>query len=147
MTRMSSIGAGLVVLLASAAAFALSPAQCSYFAVGGKTAICHATGSSSNPFVPMEVAVVGCSRGHSTHHTDYVAVGDPSCQGGGCLATDAPCDATLPCCTGTCTGGVCVAACSPIGGPCSTHDDCCSGSCCSPVCTPSGGCGGGGVGE
>ena len=40
----------------------------------------------------------------------HIAVGDPQCQGGGCLPEIAPCDATLPCCDGLqCTNGVCTA--------------------------------------
>lgn len=40
----NSIRALAAVLLASAPAFALTPAQCEHFAVDGHTTICHATG-------------------------------------------------------------------------------------------------------
>lgn len=88
----------------------LSAAQCDYFAVDGRVQICHATGSRTRPYTILKVAEAACVSAHANHPGDYVAVGDPSCQGGGCLPADAPCDATLPCCDGlTCEAGTCVA--------------------------------------
>ena len=61
------------------------------------------------------------------HAGDYVAVNDPTCQGGGCLPANAPCDATLPCCSGfSCVSGTCQANvsdhCSPD--PCQNDGIC-----------------------
>lgn len=86
---------------------ALTVAQCNGFQVDGKVQICHRTGSSKNPWRMLEVDVAGCN-GHALHVGDYVAVNDPTCQGGGCLPENAPCDATLPCCDGfQCVDGTC----------------------------------------
>lgn len=95
----------------------ITAAQCEYFAVNGKVQVCHATGSSSNPYKIIKIAVAGCQNGHTGHTGDYVTSSDPAsplydptCSGGGCVPTGAPCDATLPCCDGnTCEAGVCVA--------------------------------------
>jgi hypothetical protein len=86
----------------------LTADQCVAFAVDGKTRICHATGAGHHPFTSLNVSIDGCESGHSNHPHDYVAVGDPSCRGGGCLPQSAPCDDTLPCCDGlTCSAGKC----------------------------------------
>lgn len=91
--------------------YAINANQCVYFATGGKVSICHATGSAKNPFVLIETSEQACVNGHADHPGDYVAVGDPTCQGGACLPSEAPCDATLGCCAGlTCVDGTCVAA-------------------------------------
>jgi hypothetical protein len=87
----------------------LTTSQCSYFAVDGKTQICHATASEKNPYTSINVDAAGCAD-HAAHPGDYVAVNDPGCTGGSCLPKDAPCDATLPCCDGlTCQNGICAA--------------------------------------
>ena len=99
----------VVVLFCSAgAARALTPDQCTYFSNGGHTPICHHTGSATQPFIFLNATVQACVA-HAEHPIiDYVAVGDPNCQGVGCLPTGAPCDATLPCCDGlACSNGVC----------------------------------------
>lgn len=86
----------------------LTAAQCSYFDVNGKDTICHHTSSLTHPYTIIKTSEQGCINGHSGHAADYIAFGDPTCQGGGCLPVDAPCDATLPCCDGlTCQGGTC----------------------------------------
>lgn len=97
---------------------ALTADQCDYFDVNGKIQICHYTGSGSHPYKILKTSVQGCAHGHAGHPDDYVAVDDPTCQGGGCLPTGAPCDATLPCCSGSsCQAGTCV------------HDPCASNPC------------------
>jgi len=83
------------------------------FDVNGKDTICHHTGSAQHPFTILKTSQQGCIDGHAQHPQDYVAVGDPTCQGGGCLPQGAPCDASLPCCSGsTCQSGTCVSACA-----------------------------------
>ena len=89
---------------------ALTAAQCDHFAVDGKTQICHRTSSTKHPFTIIRVSESACVNAHVAHAGDYVAVGDPDCNGGGCLPSGAPCDETLPCCEGaTCTDGYCQA--------------------------------------
>ena len=101
----------------SSAQAALIDAQCEFFDVNGHVQICHHTGSVNHPFTIIRTSVQGCIHGHAGHTQDYVAVGDPTCQGGGCLPATAPCDATLPCCDGsTCESGTCqltAATCDP----------------------------------
>ncbi len=102
---------------------ALTAEQCEYFDVNGTVQICHSLGNGK--FKILKLSDQGCINGHTSHAADYVAVGDPTCQGNGCLPQDAPCDATLPCCDGsTCTNGVCVAAdpCNP--NPCGYGEAC-----------------------
>jgi hypothetical protein len=87
---------------------ALIDEQCEFFDVDGQVQICHHTSSVNHPFVIIKTSVQACINGHAGHAQDYVAVGDPTCQGGGCLPETAPCDETLPCCDGTtCVSGVC----------------------------------------
>jgi hypothetical protein len=96
-----------VFLCPYAATYALTPEQCEYFSRGGKTAVCHATGSAKNPFELVRVSVEACVKGHSDHSEDFVAF-DDSCQAGSCLPAGSPCDATLGCCEGlACSNGVC----------------------------------------
>jgi hypothetical protein len=86
---------------------ALSPAQCSYFEVGGKTAICHATRSAENPFVLINIPLEACIASHAGHPQDFVALGG-SCEQPTTLPLGAPCDATLACSEGlACTAGIC----------------------------------------
>ena len=98
------VGVGL-----ASVAHALTEAQCEFFELNGKVEICHATDSATNPYVPVTVSVNACVKGFAEQHpADFIAVDDPQCQGGGCLPSDAPCDATLPCCEPqVCTAGVC----------------------------------------
>ncbi|APR82662.1 fibronectin type III domain protein [Minicystis rosea] len=100
----------------------LTAAQCSYFDVNGKDTICHYTGSAAHPYTIIKTSEPGCINGHAGHSHDYIAVNDPTCQGGGCLPTDAPCDATLPCCTGSCVNGTCVDPCAER--PCENGGTC-----------------------
>jgi len=114
MNRISPFAlAVLVILLVGAASasvtHAVTPEQCQYFAVGGKVQICHATQSARYPYVILNVSENACIEGHCGHPYDFVAVGDPTCQGLGCLPGFTPCDATLPCCDGlSCSNGVCM---------------------------------------
>jgi hypothetical protein len=86
---------------------ALTEEQCSYFAVNDKVTICHRTASSKNPYVIIRTNYQSCG-GHSLHEGDYVAVGDPTCNGQGCFPAGAPWDGSVECCEGlTPIDGVC----------------------------------------
>ena len=68
-----------------------------------KVTICHHTGSASHPYTIIKTSEQGCVSGHAGHSGDYITSTDPSsptydptCQGGGCLPVNAPCDATDP---------------------------------------------------
>ncbi|WP_437681990.1 calcium-binding EGF-like domain-containing protein [Sorangium sp. So ce131] len=95
---------------------ALTPEQCNYFDVNGTVQICHHTGSTTKPYTIVRVSEQACVNAHSAHSGDYVTsldpnspLYDPTCGGQGCLAVNAPCDATVPCCDGlTCQSGTCV---------------------------------------
>ncbi|HTN83587.1 MAG TPA: calcium-binding EGF-like domain-containing protein [Sorangium sp.] len=102
---------------------ALTAAQCSYFDVNGKVTICHHTGSVNHPYTIIKTSEQSCVNGHAGHAHDYVAVGDPTCQGSGCLPVNAPCDATLPCCDGLlCQNGTCTDSCASA--PCQNGGAC-----------------------
>lgn len=88
---------------------ALTDEQCGFFAENGRVQICHRTSSARNPYVIIRTSEAGCVNGHADHAGDYVAVGDPDCNGGGCLPVTAPCDPLVPCCEGlVCEEGYCV---------------------------------------
>lgn len=111
---------------------ALSSAQCQYFTRDtGSTQICHYD-SYQRKFIPTTVNQQSCCH-HTGHSKDYVASGDPTCTGGGCIPIGAPCDSTLKCCSGgTCSNGKCApAACIPIGGRCTLliGAPCCGNGC------------------
>ncbi|WP_438004073.1 FG-GAP-like repeat-containing protein [Sorangium sp. So ce321] len=94
---------------------ALTPEQCNYFDVNGTVQICHKTSSGTKPYTIVRISDQACINGHSAHAGDYVTsldpsspLYDPTCGGLGCLAVNAPCDATVPCCDGlTCQSGTC----------------------------------------
>ncbi|WP_437950182.1 FG-GAP-like repeat-containing protein [Sorangium sp. So ce296] len=94
---------------------ALTPEQCNYFDVNGTVQICHRTSSATKPYTILRVNEQACINAHSAHAGDYVTSLDPSspsydptCGGQGCLAVNAPCDPTVPCCDGlTCQSGAC----------------------------------------
>ncbi|MDC3956015.1 calcium-binding EGF-like domain-containing protein [Polyangium jinanense] len=110
----------------------LTDAQCSFFDVNGKNQICHYTGSANHPYTIIKTSEQGCINGHAIHANDYIAVGDPTCQGGGCLPATAPCDATLPCCDGlTCQNGTCVDLCAGV--TCTASDACHVAGTCDPA--------------
>ncbi|XXT15897.1 EGF domain-containing protein [Sorangium sp. So ce429] len=94
---------------------ALTPEQCNYYDVNGTVQICHKTGSATKPYTIIRVSDQACINGHSGHAHDYVtsldpssSLYDPTCGGQGCLAVNAPCDPTVPCCDGlSCQSGTC----------------------------------------
>ncbi|WP_437586226.1 FG-GAP-like repeat-containing protein [Sorangium sp. So ce1000] len=94
---------------------ALTPEQCNYFDVNGTVQLCHRTGSATKPYTIIRVSEQACVNAHSAHAGDYVTstnpsspTYDPTCGGQGCLAVNAPCDPTVPCCDGlTCQSGTC----------------------------------------
>ncbi|WP_434041805.1 MULTISPECIES: LamG-like jellyroll fold domain-containing protein [Sorangium] len=94
---------------------ALTPEQCNYYDVNGTVQICHKTGSATKPYTIVRVNEQACINAHSAHADDYVTsldpsspLYDPTCGGQGCLAVNAPCDPTVPCCDGlTCQSGTC----------------------------------------
>jgi len=95
---------------------ALTAEQCSYFAADGKITLCHATSSAKHPYTVLKVSESACIESLAKNPNDYVAVNDPTCNGGGCLPEAAPCDATVPCCEGlSCDSGKCV---KPAKDPC-----------------------------
>lgn len=105
---------------------ALTADQCMYYASSGATQICHYTGAARHPFTVLRTSEAACVNAHANHDHDYVAVGDPTCSGGGCLPESAPCDAFLPCCDGfACSNGTCKSVCAagevlcPDGNRCS----------------------------
>ncbi|HTN84185.1 MAG TPA: hypothetical protein VL242_10880 [Sorangium sp.] len=159
-TSLSLAGAGAFVLVGcssgdgtptdpgehvGAAESALTPEQCEYFDVNGKVRICHKTNSVNHPYTVLKVSEQACINAHAQHADDYVAVGDPTCQGGGCLPLLAPCDSTLPCCSGkTCVLGLCVATCIPTtcaaqGEICGTIPDGCGDTLNCSACADGGG--------
>jgi hypothetical protein len=90
------------------AASALSADQCQYFETNGRTTICHATGSATNPYVLIKVSESACVNAHANHPSDFVDVNGGNCNGAACLPETAPCDPTLPCCGNlSCTDGTC----------------------------------------
>jgi hypothetical protein len=114
------------------AAGELSDAQCAYFAAAGKVTVCHHTGSARKPYHVLTVDAAGCG-GHADHDGDYVAYGDPTCNGQGCRPAGAPHDGTVECCEGLAPqGGLCAPvqpACDPLytcvaapGCPCDLAD-------------------------
>lgn len=108
----------------------LTAEQCDYFEVGGTTRICHATGSSRNPYVLISVSRQACVAAHAAHARDYVAVDNPPCSGQGCLPAGAPCDPTVPCCEGfECRAGACAPTDLCVGVTCSPSDQCHAASC------------------
>jgi hypothetical protein len=111
---------------------ALTDDQCDFFDADGHVQICHHTSSITHPFTIIKTSVQGCVDGHAGHAQDYVAVGDPTCQGGGCLPVTAPCDDTLPCCDGlTCQNGTCVDLCAGV--VCTPSDTCHAAGICNPA--------------
>jgi cysteine-rich repeat protein len=110
----------------------LTAAQCDYFKVNGKVRICHATTSSTHPFTVINISTSECIHTHALHARDYVAVGDPTCQGGGCLPAGAPADPTLPCCGGLVVqNGVCTDLCAGV--TCTASDSCHVAGTCDPA--------------
>jgi cysteine-rich repeat protein len=112
-------------------ASALTEAQCLFFDVNGTDLICHATNSSSNPYVLIRVSENACVQAHANHPGDYVSVDDPTCNGSGCLPLNAPCDPLVPCCGGgLCSNGVCTDLCAGV--TCTASDSCHEAGTCDP---------------
>lgn len=112
---------------------ALTDDQCNHYQVGGKVTICHATGSTKNPFVVITVATKGCINGHADHPNDRIAV-DGDCGPNACLAGLSPCDANVPCCDGfACVSGTCQATDLCAGKDCSGASDQCNVGECDPA--------------
>jgi len=117
MTGCSSESSPVTVSQSNAA---LTEDQCNFFDVNGSVQVCHHTSSTTHPFSIIRVSEQACIHAHAGHAGDYITstdpdstLFDPTCQGQGCLATDAPCDATLPCCDGlTCSNGTCAPQCT-----------------------------------
>ncbi|XXX73182.1 FG-GAP-like repeat-containing protein [Sorangium sp. So ce134] len=87
---------------------ALTSDHCDDYDVNGLILMCHRNGSTTYPYTILKVNLL-CLPAHLLHLGDYIALGDPTCHGDGCLPKGAPCDATVPCCDGlTCHGGTCV---------------------------------------
>lgn len=103
----------------STASAELTAEQCMYFQDGGRTTICHATGSAQNPIVQIKVATSACVNAHAGHAGDFIAV-DGSCGPGACLAEESPCDATLSCCDGLACGAS--GRCEPAFSGCVSED-------------------------
>ncbi|WP_437931582.1 DNRLRE domain-containing protein [Sorangium sp. So ce291] len=81
---------------------------CTLLAVNGKVQICHHSGSGSHPYTILQASKDACILEHVGHLHDYIAVGNPSCSGNGCLPVNASCDGTIPCCgNSSCTNDVC----------------------------------------
>ena len=111
MTRVARLaGVGSIALFCgflSGDAGALTPEQCEYFQVDGRTAICHATGSASRRYILINAGQNACVMAHASHENDFVAIGG-SCDAPGALPAGAPCDATLACSDGlSCVAGMC----------------------------------------
>jgi hypothetical protein len=131
---------------------ALSTDQCAYFETNGTTTICHATNSTTNPYVLIRVSESACVNAHANHPRDFIDVSGGSCNGAACLPETAPCDATLPCCGNlTCTSGTCTCPsgqtfcdvtcvdltsdpnnCGGCGAACATGAQCINGACTNP---------------
>jgi len=103
----------------STSAAELTADQCMYFQDGGRTTICHATGSARNPIVQIKVATSACVNAHADHAGDFIAV-NGNCGPDACLAADSPCDATLPCCDGFTCGAS--GRCEPVFRGCVSED-------------------------
>ncbi|WP_437721102.1 FG-GAP-like repeat-containing protein [Sorangium sp. So ce861] len=86
---------------------ALTADHCNDFDVNGTILMCHKNGSATYPYTILKINLL-CLPAHLLHLGDYIALGDPTCNGDGCLPEGAPCNATAPCCDGlTCHHGTC----------------------------------------
>jgi len=103
--------------------------DCNESVVGKKITICHHTGSATNPYVGITIAVKGCIAGHQAQHPEDLNPVDGACPV--CVADGHACLEDGACCGGTCTNGICsVPQCTASGGSCTGGTDCCSGECC-----------------
>ena len=105
--------------------------DCNESVVGKKISICHHTGSATNPYVGITIAVKGCIAGHQAQHPLDLNPVNGQCPT--CIADDIACIDDAACCSGFCNDyGVCdqPPSCVPTGGGCSGNADCCSLTCC-----------------
>ena len=111
---------------------ALTAAECNFFDSNGKVRICHATPSSKNPYIILQVSDSGCINGHVAHLNDYVATAtDLDCHGGGCFPVGAPADPKIPCCPAlVAKNGVCTDLCAGV--TCTALDQCHTAGVCDP---------------
>ncbi|MFY0572700.1 FG-GAP repeat domain-containing protein [Archangium lansingense] len=117
---------------AGSADSALTAAQCDYFGANGKVRICHKTGSTKKPYTSIEISEQACINDHSQHAGDYVAIDDPTCQGGACLPAGSPWDPTVPCCENLVVqNGVCTDLCADV--VCTASDQCHEAGTCDPA--------------
>ncbi|WP_437605734.1 FG-GAP-like repeat-containing protein [Sorangium sp. So ce834] len=109
---------------------ALTPNHCDDFDVNGTILMCHRNGSTTYPYTILKINLL-CLPAHLLHLGDYIALGDPTCHGDGCLPEGAPCDATVPCCDGTqCINGTCQDPCAGV--TCAASDQCHAAGTCDP---------------
>jgi hypothetical protein len=122
----------------------LTAQQCTAAAIDGKVGLCHATGSGSNPYVHIEVAVSACINGHAKKHPDDFISNDPNCArcGNGVVEVGETCDPPSSCPTSCDDGNVCsadqlsgsAATCTAICqhtpiSVCRSGDGCCASGC------------------
>ncbi|HTN92375.1 MAG TPA: VCBS repeat-containing protein [Sorangium sp.] len=110
---------------------ALTPAQCEHYDVNGTILMCHKTSRTTHPYTILKIKLA-CLPAHLLHLGDYIALGDPTCNGDGCLPQGAPCNATVPCCDGTqCINGTCQEdLCEGV--TCTASDQCHAAGTCDP---------------
>ena len=103
--------------------------DCNEAVVGKKISICHHTGSATNPYVGITIAVKGCIAGHQAQHPEDLNPVDGECPT--CVADGGACLEDGACCGGSCIDGTCQPpVCEEAGACCASDSDCCSGSCC-----------------
>src|SRR5207237_2190324 len=79
----------------------------------------------------VKISESGCIQAHAGHPGDYISIGDPTCQGKGCLPLNAPCDPNVPCCgNGVCQNGACIDLCAGV--TCEAPDQCHTVGVCNP---------------
>lgn len=94
-----------------------------------KVAICHATGSKTNPYVLIQVSANATKQGHGGHEGDIIPApkdqsGKPYCPGAGGCKDDNECGTGKTCKDGVCE---CGAGSKPCGDACIPEKDCCTG--------------------
>ena len=113
---------------------ALTAVECVIlFELNGTSDICHATGSSKNPYVHIRTSDEGCINGHSNHAGDFADTQTGTCAGAGCFPVGAPCELTgiQRCCSGACDTTTWTCGCNePPTGVCATDADCCGNATC-----------------
>jgi alpha-tubulin suppressor-like RCC1 family protein len=95
--------------------------DCLVGTVNGKVGLCHATGSTTNPYVHVRVSTKACLTGHASHVGDFVS-DDPNCRPcmpTSCATAGKNCGAIADGCGGEVDCGTCVApqTCGGAGTP------------------------------